>query len=63
MLAIRTHLPLVPVYIRTAPFFKGGTHITFGEPIVVDTKDIVSAKEVEEISNDLRRQVIELSDQ
>ena len=63
MLAIRTRLPLVPVYIRTAPFYRGGTRITFGEPVYVDTKEIPSAKEIEEISENLRRQVIELSDQ
>lgn len=63
MLAIRTHLPLVPVYIRTASFFKGGTHITFGEPIIVDTTGIPSAQRIEEISDDLRKRVIQLSDQ
>ncbi len=63
MLAIRTHLPLVPVYIHTAPFYRGGTHITFGEPVSVDTSEIPSAQRIEEISENLRRTVIRLSDQ
>ncbi len=62
MLAMRTHLPLVPVYIRTAPFFRGGTHITFGEPIFIDSEEIPSAQKIEEISENLRSQVIGLSD-
>lgn len=62
MLAMRTHLPLVPVYIRTAPFFRGGTHITFGEPILIDSEEIPSAQKIEEISENLRSQVIGLSD-
>lgn len=63
MLAIRTHLPLVPVYIRTAPFYRGGTHITFGEPVIVDSGSIPGAQEIEEINENLRNQVIKLSDQ
>lgn len=63
MLAFRTHLPLVPVYIRTASIFRGGTHITFGEPIIIDTTGIPSAQKIEEINDDLRRRVIQLSDQ
>ena len=63
MLAIRTHLPLVPVYIRVSPVFRGGTHITFGEPIIVDTAGIPSAQKIEEINDDLRKRVIRLSDQ
>lgn len=63
MLAIRTGLPLVPVYIRTAPFFRGGTRITFGEPVSITAKDIPSAQEIEAISENLRNQVIRLSDE
>ena len=62
MLAVRTHLPLVPVYIRTAPFFRGGTHIAFGEPVAVDTAGIPGAQKIEEINDDLRNRVIRLSD-
>lgn len=63
MLAMRTRLPLVPVYIRTAPFFRGGTHITFGDPIPVAAEEMPSAQRIEEINEILRRQVILLSDQ
>ena len=63
MLAFRTKLPLVPVYIRTAPFFRGGTRITFGDPVRVPEGKIPTAQEIEEISEDLRARVIALSDQ
>ena len=63
MLALRTGLPLVPVYIRTAPFFRGGTQITFGDPVPVDAAEIPGAEEIEKISETLRSRVIRLSDE
>lgn len=61
MLALRTKLPLIPIYIKTAPFYKGGTRITFGEPIEVNTKEYPTAKDIEEINDILRSRVIRLS--
>jgi len=62
MLALRTRLPLVPVYIHTAPFFRGGSRISFGKPVQLDADQAAGMKEIEEFSENIRNQVIGLSD-
>ncbi|MCR5769304.1 MAG: 1-acyl-sn-glycerol-3-phosphate acyltransferase [Lachnospiraceae bacterium] len=62
MLALTSGLPIVPVYIRTAPFFRGGTAITFGKPMKIGINGLADAKEIEIINQKLRKKIIMLSD-
>lgn len=63
MLALQTDLPLVPVYIKTAPFYKGGTHIVFGKPVDLHTRGkVVNSDSILQLNEELRRTVIMLSD-
>lgn len=62
MLALRTGLPLIPVYLKTAPFYKGGTQISFGKPMDIEVKEYPTAKDVEDLNNTLRSEVIKLSE-
>lgn len=62
MLALRTGLPLVPVYLHTASVFKGGSRISFGEPVRVSPDQSAGIREIEELSEEIRNRVIELSD-
>ena len=61
ILALKTKLPLVPVYIKTAPFYKGGTQISFGEPIELEMKEYPTAEDIAELNDILRSKVIKLS--
>ena len=62
MLALTSGLPIVPVYIRTAPFFRGGTRIIFGKPMKVGIEGLADAGEIEKINQKLRKRIIMLSD-
>lgn len=61
ILALETGLPLVPVFIHSAPFYKGGSWIRIGKAIEVKKTDILIRDAVEEITHIVRRKVYELS--
>ena len=52
MLALMSGLPIVPVYLRTAPFYRGGTYITFGKPMHVGMNEVADAEEIEKINEE-----------
>ena len=63
MLALQTDLPLVPVYIKTAPFYKGGSHIVFGKPVDLHAGGkAINSDRILQLNEELRRTVIMLSD-
>ena len=61
MLALETGLPLVPVFMKCAPFFKGGSRICIGQAIPVEKTASIDRTQVDAITQDLRARVYELS--
>ena len=61
VLAMETGLPLVPVFMRCAPFYKGGSRISIGKPVQVKKKDAIDRSEVEKIMTAVREMVYDLS--
>lgn len=60
LLALETGLPLVPAYIRSRPFYKGGSVIYVGERIPVIRQPSPSEQSVLELTEKLHREVIAL---
>ena len=61
MLALQTGLPLVPVFMRCAPFYKGGSRIVIGKPVSVAKNAAFDRSQVDLITQDIRTRVYELS--
>ena len=61
MLAMETGLPLVPVFIHSAPFYKGGSWIRIGKAVEVEKTETINKKKVEVITQHIRSRVYELS--
>lgn len=61
VLAMETGLPLVPVFMRCAPFYKGGSRISIGKPVQVKKTDAIDRSEVEKIMTAVREMVYDLS--
>lgn len=60
-LAQQTGLPLVPVYMRIAPFFRGGSRIRFGEPMPVEKTESLDREKIAELTEEIRKRVYALS--
>ena len=61
MLALETGFPLVPVFIRSAPFYKGGSLIRIGEAIEIEAKKNFDREVIDELTQKVRTKVYELS--
>lgn len=61
LLALETGLPLVPVFMKCAPFYKGGSSICIGQAIPVEKAASIDRTQVDAITQDLRARVYELS--
>lgn len=61
MLALETGFPLVPIFMRCAPFYKGGSRICIGQAVPVEKADAIDRTQVDAITHDLRARVYELS--
>lgn len=60
-LAMQTGLPLVPVYIRCLPFFRGGSRVCFGQPIAVEKAAELDRQRIGELTEEVRKAVYALS--
>ena len=63
ILAHQSGLPLVPVYLQVAPFFRGGSHIRFGNPRAVTATTSPQSADVSGLTEKLFYDVLELSQQ
>lgn len=63
LLALQTGLPLIPVYIRVAPFYRGGSLIVAGEPVPVEKHPVPATEEVTALTAQLHDRVWALADQ
>lgn len=61
VLALQTGLPLVPVFMRCAPFYKGGSRIRIGKPVSAAKTAAFDRAQVDLITQDIRTRVYELS--
>ena len=61
VLALETGFPLVPVFMRCAPFYKGGSRICIGQAVPVEKADAIDRTQVDAITQDLRARVYKLS--
>lgn len=63
VLALRTGFPVVPAYVSSAGAFRGRSRVNFGEPIVCDITQSGNAEYINELNEQIRKQVIMLSQQ
>ena len=61
MLALETGLPLVPVFMQVAPFYRGGIRICIGEPIMVEKVEGIDRECIGELTECVRNAVYGLS--
>ena len=61
ILAMETASSLLPIFIRSAPFYKGGSLIRIGKAERIEKTDTINKEKVQMITQHIRSRVYELS--